>query len=71
MKWYWWLLIVLVIAVIIWFLYNKMKKSNASKATLDPATLRMFENECESLFNTQVEVDKCVEEKVAKANGSK
>lgn len=70
MKWYWWALIVLIVLAIIWYfmVYRKRPANSGVSKYMDDATKRKFENECESSFNTQAEVDKCVKEK-AIANG--
>lgn len=64
MKWYWWVIIAIVVIAIIWYFAVYRKNSKTPQGTLDPSVKRKLEDECETLFNTQAEVDKCVTEKL-------
>lgn len=65
------IIVVLVAAVVVGVLiYNKNKKAKATatnQLALDAASRRAIENQCETVFNTQAEVDACVAEKLAAA----
>lgn len=71
MKPIFWILIVLGIIAIIVTIVVVRKKATAAKnntalaATDQAAKLRAIENQCESQFNTQAEVDTCVAAKLA------
>jgi len=67
MKWYWWLLIVLVIIAIVWYFMVYRKNSKTNNGVIDPSVKRRFEDECETIFNTQQEVNNCVAEKMKAA----
>lgn len=64
MKWYWWALIVLLVLLILWYFFIYRKNSKKPQGTLDPSVKRQLEDQCETLYNTQAEVDACVAEKL-------
>ena len=65
------IIVAIVAAVVVGFMiYNKNKKAKATatnQVAIDAAGRRAIENQCETVFNTQAEVDACVAEKLAAA----
>ena len=63
------IIVAILAALVVGFLiYNKNKTAKTTavnQAATDAAARRVIENECESVFNTQAEVDACVAQKLA------
>jgi len=68
-----WILVVFAIVIVAIWLWNRSRKSknqNGSQASMkdlsgfDPVKVRQAENECELIYNTNIEVNNCAYQKL-------